>query len=121
MRFLLVIMIASAIIVDFSNYTPMPIASIDLSSPISTNYATDLTEAYPYSSMFIKSINNKHAIECMKQVELTSFKLKNCTTVTIHNSCICYFMKLVSQECETLCDDQEWYLENLNHAECTAR
>ncbi|RCK64397.1 hypothetical protein Cantr_00222 [Candida viswanathii] len=83
--------------------------------------SSDVQETYPYSSIFIKSINDKQAIECMKYVETTSFKIKNCTEVTTHNSCLCYFIKLVNQECETLRDDQVWYLENLNHAECTPR
>lgn len=112
--------VAFGIVIDFSNYTPITIPTITSSSSFSSTISNhaDEGETYPYSSMFIKSINDKKTIECMKYVESTAFKLKNCTIVTNHNSCICYFMKLVTQECETLRDDQDWYLENLNHSEC---
>ena len=122
MKILLFGIIAFGIIIDFSNYTPISIPTITSSSSSSSGTISnhvDEGETYPYSSIFMKSINDKRAIECMKYVESTSFKFKNCTIVTNHNSCICYFMKLVTQECETLRDDQDWYLENLNHSECT--
>ncbi|KAL6452936.1 hypothetical protein SBY92_000281 [Candida maltosa Xu316] len=96
------------------------LAVFAFSQPIQSSNDLGQTDLHPYSSLFIKSINNKQVIQCIKKVEETSFKIKNCTDVT-DKSCVCYFMKLIEQDCEQLKADQVWYLDTLDHPECMSK
>lgn len=103
-------------------------------SPPSFMKPLDQKLLFPYTTIFSKAINNRSIIECMKLSESTSFKIKNCTisnggsgnsnstgtgtTNGQYKSCLCYYIKLIQQECEELNSDQSWQLQLLQYPEC---
>lgn len=101
-------------------------------SPPSFMKPLDQKLLFPYTTIFSKAINNRSIIECMKLSESTSFKIKNCTikgesqstsngtgsSSIKDKSCLCYYIKLIQQECEELNSDQSWQLQLLQYPEC---